>query len=252
MHPSSLFSILIGYFSTTATFLPKVHLRAQDSVSYQREIFGAKAGWDIEKWYAVDDRVRGGISQSYLSLDNSSSTARFHGTVDTTTLGGAGFASQQYTSPSFFSLLNLKSYSGISISTENGDNKVYSINLKTEIPKKRKNGRNESLLEWKYLFPGLSGKQTVTVRWNQFIPYYRGRPVKGDQGGSAHTGKDRTENPDFPRRTFQADDLVLKPEEVKTISIMCASLFGKQNGTFSIDIASIDAIRLNDESTSRL
>ncbi|EIW72745.1 hypothetical protein TREMEDRAFT_58912 [Tremella mesenterica DSM 1558] len=81
--------------------------------------------WDFSHWHAVDDRVRGGSSISHLEPytlspsiaqsidDEKGSGARFHGTLDITTLGGAGFASQRCIfGPSPLNLARHK-YSGI-------------------------------------------------------------------------------------------------------------------------------------------
>lgn len=53
--------------------------------------------WSPTDWVATDDRVRGGSSQSYFECAPFEPTARFYGTLDIETLGGAGFASQRTT-----------------------------------------------------------------------------------------------------------------------------------------------------------
>ncbi|KAF3209641.1 hypothetical protein TWF106_008096 [Orbilia oligospora] len=62
------------------------------------DLFGGQRKWESEHWTASDDRVRGGRSQSYLKISDDKSTAIFHGDLDITALGGAGFASQRTTS----------------------------------------------------------------------------------------------------------------------------------------------------------
>lgn len=53
--------------------------------------------WNASDWTASDDRVRGGKSESHLEIKSSASVAKFKGTLDIKTLGGAGFASQRTT-----------------------------------------------------------------------------------------------------------------------------------------------------------
>ncbi|KAJ1917781.1 hypothetical protein IWQ60_007683 [Tieghemiomyces parasiticus] len=58
-------------------------------------IFGGDKLWDASKFTAVDDRVRGGSSESFLVPVDGGRSVTFQGTLDTKTLGGAGFASQR-------------------------------------------------------------------------------------------------------------------------------------------------------------
>ena len=129
----------------------------------------------------------------------------FIGFLDTTTLGGAGFASQAYSHPlpgdpittDRFAGLRLSgrrlqpvSQTGISSSINEkfpgggkGPVTSFILNLKTETPKKRPDGRRESQLtyEWQidissYAMDG--GAFDVEAAWNDFKPTYRGRPVE--------------------------------------------------------------------------
>lgn len=119
---------------------------------------------------ASDDRVRGGKSQSYLDCP-SSSTAAFHGTLDITALGGAGFASQRTSDSLSWDLSN---YQGLSIKVEKGDDKKYTLTLKDEILPRRPDGREQSTVSWEYDFVSTSGE--VLIPWGDFKPTYRGRP----------------------------------------------------------------------------
>ena len=57
--------------------------------------------------------------QSYLDISDDQEVARFNGTLDIETLGGAGFASQRTTSDDLE--LNLSDYAGIELRTKKGD-----------------------------------------------------------------------------------------------------------------------------------
>ena len=148
-------------------------------------------------WHAVDDRVRGGSSQSYLtSADNGSSngSAIFSGTLDTQTLGGAGFASQSTIvksnstssdeDDSEAATWDLEDYDGLRVVVGKGDTKKYTLTLKDEIPGKREDGREKSGVSWESVFDGPGGKgermeeagKEVWMPWSGFEATYRGRP----------------------------------------------------------------------------
>ena len=134
------------------------------------------------KWTAVDDRVRGGSSQSHLSLLENSTNVRFFGTLDTKTLGGAGFASQTTTGERVW---DLSAYDGIQIEVVNGDGKTYTLIIKDEVPEeKREDGREKSSINWEYDFKAGGGElqadvnMKVWIPWNSFNATYRGREKK--------------------------------------------------------------------------
>ncbi len=95
--------------------------------------------WRVSDWITVDDRIRGGSSHSFLKVKDGD--LQFYGNLDTTTLGGAGFASQQFW---FLSPQDASKYSGIYIRVVDSDEKQYSLNLVNKYPTKREDGRNES------------------------------------------------------------------------------------------------------------
>lgn len=168
-------------------------------------LFGASQAWLLPSWTTTDDRVRGGASQSYLTAlpDN---CARFHGHLDTSTLGGAGFASQ-------FSPLNaagagedertngwdLSAYDGIEVAVGKGDGKMYTLILKDEAPaEKREDGREKAGVNWEVEFEaagkGGEGKGVeecegarVWVPWADFTATYRGK--ERDDAGELKTGQ---------------------------------------------------------------
>jgi hypothetical protein len=128
-------------------------------------------------WETTDDRVRGGSSVSHLTVqgDTSSSSARFHGTLDTSTLGGAGFASQQTRGTNHW---DLSRFDGLLLRLGEGDGKRYVITLKDEIPGRRPDGRMESGVSWEAEFTSskAGGTTEVWLPWAHFKPTYRGRP----------------------------------------------------------------------------
>lgn len=180
-------------------------------------LFGGDDGWKADDWTSSDDRVRGGSSQSYL--DTSSSTARFYGNLDITTLGGAGFASQRTSSDTC--TWDLSSYSGIHLSLGKTDGKKYTLTVKDEIlPPDPSTGREQSTISWEYDFTD-AGAEGLYVPWSMLKPTYRGKP------------KD-----DAPE---------LKTDAVRRFSIMNRSFFGDQEGDFSLEIKSITAVCQSDE-----
>lgn len=163
-----------------------------------------RAPWKVSDFVSVDDTVRGGSSHSAMRLVED--TEAFHGAIDftgfldTTTLGGAGFASQAYSHPIPGHSLDPESYSGLSLTFTplplqslsssfpgggKGPVQSYVLNLKTEKPKRRPDGRRESQLvyEWKIDVPQKAeAKQHDALHaqasWSQFVATYRGRPVE--------------------------------------------------------------------------
>ncbi|KAF2661381.1 NADH:ubiquinone oxidoreductase complex I intermediate-associated protein 30 [Lophiostoma macrostomum CBS 122681] len=181
-------------------------------------LFGGDNPWQASDWTASDDRVRGGKSQSYL--DVSSGNARFHGTLDIKTLGGAGFASQRTTGDD--RIWDLSSYDGIKIRLGKCDSKRYTFILKDEVLEKNpENGREQSTVSYEYDFEvsedvALSEENFVFVGWDDLKPTYRGKEKKGAKK--------------------------LDTKGVKRLSVMMRSFFGDQEGDFSLTIKSIEAI----------
>jgi Complex I intermediate-associated protein 30 (CIA30) len=66
-----------------------IHLRLIYQCLEVRSFDAGKRGWDIENWDTIDDRVRGGSSESHLVNDGAG--ARFYGNLDTATLGGGHY-----------------------------------------------------------------------------------------------------------------------------------------------------------------
>ncbi len=150
--------------------------------------------WLPPPWTTTDDRVRGGASQSYLSsLPND--CARFYGHLDTSTLGGAGFASQfNPTDAAADGSWDLSAYDGIEIVVIKGGGKVYTLILKDEFPlEKRDDGRGKAGVNWEVEFR--AGKEdgettekssdsdkskstTIWVPWEMFKATHRGKEKK--------------------------------------------------------------------------
>ncbi|MCJ1395795.1 hypothetical protein MMC18_008681 [Xylographa bjoerkii] len=186
-------------------------------------LFGGASPWITPSvnWTAVDDRVRGGSSQSYLTLVPNSTHVCFSGTLDTKTLGGAGFASQTTTGDKVW---DLSTYDGIQVEVIKGDGKMYTLIVKNEVPQsKRDDGQEMSSVSWEYDFNTTessvgSGQTTkVWVPWKEFKATYRGREKK--------------------------DAEPLKKGEIRRFSIMMRSFFEKQEGDFELVLASISAAR---------
>ncbi|PHH81527.1 hypothetical protein CDD82_588 [Ophiocordyceps australis] len=183
-----------------------------DDVCY---LYGGDRAWDPTEWATSDDRVRGGASQSYLSV-TSHRRACFHGHLDTKTLGGAGFASQ-HTAGTL--ALDLRDYEGIVVSIagpDAADGKRYALTVKDELPPLGHDGREQASVSWEAQFtahkPG-----DVKLAWDDFKPTYRGRP--------------------------KHDCKPLNRGDIQRIGLMMRSYFGKQSGDFSLNLHGILAWR---------
>ncbi|KXS21108.1 NADH:ubiquinone oxidoreductase complex I intermediate-associated protein 30 [Gonapodya prolifera JEL478] len=178
-------------------------------------LFGGSKPWSVAQWTDSDDRVRGGSSRSHLSLLDTEGTAvRFHGTLDTTTLGGAGFASQRTVGELS---LDVSAYDGFVLWVGKNDGKKYAFNVKDVLPPVEAGVREQSTLSWEFFFvPPLEGG-AVVVEWSQLVPTYRGR--------------------------VQTDPPPLDKKSIKRFSIMARSFFDQQSGEFSLVINSIAAFK---------
>ncbi|KAI9010624.1 complex I intermediate-associated protein 30-domain-containing protein [Hyaloraphidium curvatum] len=197
-----------GLFSRIASLLaPRRHLA----------LFGGSRTWSEVKTVAVDDAIRGGKSRSEFDVSPDAQTARFSGVLVTEILG-AGFASRNLVPAGLPLPLDLSRYSGLEITTEAADGMVYSVNLKDRVAPRRPDGRLESVVEHKAFLspPAGAGTRTVFIPFSDFKPYYRGRPYEGDAGP-------------------------LDAANICTVNLMCASLFEKQKGPFSLTVSEIAA-----------
>ncbi|KXJ96728.1 CIA30 family protein-like protein [Microdochium bolleyi] len=183
-------------------------------------LFGGDRSWDFDSWQASDDRVRGGKSQSYLEPGSSPQSkqqhARFHGDLDISTLGGAGFASQR-TSDSKSWDLSSPQYTGLRVQVAKGDGKKYTLILKDEVLPRRPDGREQSTVSWEYDFIGGESGGVQSVTWADFKPTYRGKA--------------------------KPDAAPLDLKNIKRISIMMRSFFGTQEGAFDLELVYMAAMR---------
>lgn len=154
--------------------------------------------WHASHFTASDDRVRGGKSQSYLTVlvgpdsvtkptgpapaPGSGSRAEFSGHLDIKTLGGAGFASQRTVDD--MSAWDLSGFDTLVLDVDRADGKKYTVTLKDETLPKRPDGREQSSISWEYDFvpsangSGDGGKASgpVAIPFTAFQPTYRGKP----------------------------------------------------------------------------
>lgn len=117
--------------------------------------------------------MRGGSSVSHLSLISPERVA-FSGHLDTSTLGGAGFASQRTVGELS---LDLSDYAGLLISVDHADDKKYTLTLKDTLPGRRDDGRDEAGVSWEFDFVA-KRDAVVRVPWRDFRATYRGKDVK--------------------------------------------------------------------------
>ncbi|MCJ1299781.1 hypothetical protein MMC08_002574 [Hypocenomyce scalaris] len=188
-------------------------------------LFGGPTPWSTPTWTSTDDRVRGGSSTSHLTSyyppsDPNYEHVVFHGNLDTTTLGGAGFASQR-TIDLPDRAWDLHAFDGIELELAGGDGKVYTLILKDELEGDRGDGRIKSGINWEYEFKVVKGAMRVWIPWESFKATYRGREKK-------NPGK-------------------LKTGEIKRVGLMMRSFFGEQEGRFNLVFKSICAIKKAEE-----
>ena len=166
-------------------------------------LFGSSKPFLPPPWTTTDDRVRGGSSTSHLTaLPNN--CAHFYGHLDTSTLGGAGFASQfsPLDATSFSNngqkAWDLSAYDGIEIEIGKGDGKVYTFILKDEEQaEKSEDGREKAGVNWEIEFhtgkkngeEDEDGGTRVWIPWGDFKATYRGK--EKEDAGSLKTGEIR-------------------------------------------------------------
>ncbi|EON99280.1 putative cia30 family protein [Phaeoacremonium minimum UCRPA7] len=144
-------------------------------------LFGGDRRWDSSQWTDSDDRVRGGRSQSHLTVSRvgAATRAEFSGHLDTSALGGAGFASQRTVDD--LCCWDLSGYESLTLDVAEADEKRYTLILKDTILSRRDDGREQSTVSWEYDFTvgtvgGNAGSTTVVMPLADFQPTYRGRP----------------------------------------------------------------------------
>ncbi|EST08465.1 PIG-P [Kalmanozyma brasiliensis GHG001] len=216
--------------------------------------------WRSDDFFAVDDRVRGGTSHSHAAIIQYPPVSRgelvFSGFLDTTTLGGAGFASQSSTTP-FPVKLGKDEFAGLRLVVRkeanweepsppsDGSNPgggcgpvtSFVFEIKTEEPKRRPDGRRESVIVWEWAFSipqdevkDASLNMALTnddfwvfdSTWDDFKPMYRGRPVDPETAGEF-----------LPENTFEW-------------SFMARSNFQAQSGPFALQLHSLNALPSED------
>lgn len=149
--------------------------------------------------------MRGGSSHSYLSALPGNG-ARFHGNLDTQTLGGAGFASQfsptseqngtqtvtiasTDVGPNGKEVIwDLGKYDGIQIALGKSDGKVYTFILKDESTAgKREDGREKAGINWEVEIRAEKEGVSVWKPWREFKATYRGK--EKEDAGNLNTRK---------------------------------------------------------------
>ncbi|OQD71325.1 hypothetical protein PENPOL_c001G06087 [Penicillium polonicum] len=191
--------------------LPTQFRFAMEYSTNKQIIFGPD--WDLNRWTASDDRVRGGSSVS--NLEPTAEGVLFHGNLDIETLGGAGFASQRTVGNE--QIWDLTGHDGIELHIVPLDGNRYTFSLTDEIPQQRPEGREQSALVWEYDFCASETGHEVRLSWKDLKPTYRGKPVE--------------------------DARPLDLSHIRRFRIMIRSFFGAQQGDFSLNIQSIGLFR---------
>ncbi|KAM0752487.1 CIA30-domain-containing protein [Meredithblackwellia eburnea MCA 4105] len=174
----------------------------------------------------VNDQVRGGSSTSHFSVSQRSHSAVFSGNLDTSTLGGAGFASQCTT---FHPRLSFPSppFDGLALVVKRpytlppNQPTSFVISIKNDKPELREDGRRESVVSYEFAFDlaalPVGDEVEVRAEWGDFHATYRGR-------------EDKEAKP-------------LDPASIYELSWMCRSNFDQQKGKFALEILRLGIIR---------
>ncbi|KAJ3347749.1 hypothetical protein HDU83_001857 [Entophlyctis luteolus] len=175
-------------------------------------------GWDLASWEPVTDRVRGGRSTAAARVDSRTGCLVFAGTLDTSALGGAGFASVRRRRP-----LDLSAFRGLAVRVARAAAppapRVYALNLVDEVNEgthDRGDGRRASSIEFKFSFDAPVDGGIVQASFDDFVPYYRGKPVENG-----------------PR---------IDTRKIVAISLMIQSYFDKQQGDYELVLESITGL----------
>ncbi|PWZ02159.1 CIA30-domain-containing protein [Testicularia cyperi] len=219
--------------------------------------------WRSDQFFAVDDKVRGGSSHSHMRIVQYPPTHRgdivFSGFLDTTTLGGAGFASQVYSS-SLPANLSKDDFSGLRIVVRKqtdqpesdppsdgptpgggrGPVRSFVFQIKTEVPERRPDGRRESVVVWEWCFEIPTPSEGDEVR-----------SIASDKASKSDIYQDfyvfESTWDDFkpfyrgkPVDPEKAGDF--QPEKTVEWSFMARSNFQAQSGAFSMQVHSLSAI----------
>ncbi|KAI9782404.1 MAG: hypothetical protein M1816_001902 [Peltula sp. TS41687] len=221
-------------------------------------LFGGKLPWAPSDWTNSDDSVRGGTSQSYLEIcATDPSIARFYGQLDFQTLGGAGFASQRTTGDD--RSWDLTGYDGIEIDVVNADDKTYTFTITNSLlPPDESTGREQSTLIYEYDFNTTSTTAAAAAGDDKTKEK---KLTSNADANTADDGEDKDKDKtttstkiyipwDKLKATYrgreQPDAPGLNLKDVKRLSLMIRSFFGKQQGDFSLSIRSIAAFAKND------
>lgn len=227
-------------------------------------------------WTAVDDRVRGGSSQSYLdaipptnTTQNSTNAVRFYGTLDTSTLGGAGFASRSTKALSNSSnsgptlrptanddadtgaaddkIWDLSDYTALRLTILKADSRIYTLTLKDNPPAaKRADGRERAAVSWEVDFYVLSQKSPTSSSPPTFSGTDSLSPISARKSGEAWSVT-------LPfsafRATYRGKDMPdakpLRTSEIRRFGLMMRSFFERegQAGEFEIVLGRLEAVR---------
>ncbi|KAJ9079387.1 hypothetical protein DSO57_1035892 [Entomophthora muscae] len=191
------------------------------SLFMQKDVFGGSQQWDTYDFLAVDDRLRGGSSQSYMEAFDSNNTAMFYGVLDTKTLGGAGFASQSVESPNV--IFDFSYFSGLELSYLTSEKKYFTIDISNEYSAFLPNGSKPSTVEFQAVFTSEVGEaegggpQKVYLPFTDFTPVERGRPSK-------------------------RPGLTLDLGSIRKVAFQLRSFFDQQSGPFSINLIKLTCI----------
>ncbi|EOR04146.1 hypothetical protein J056_002224 [Wallemia ichthyophaga EXF-994] len=173
--------------------------------------------FEQDDWRAVNDQLRGGSSTSHFDVVDDGQSGLFYGILDTQTLGGAGFASQNTV---FDSPVNLSNDDGLVLDIIDVDTTgphTFTLNLKNTQAGYRNDGRRQSSLVYESDFTAEKAGR-VKMPWDSFKATYRGKRVH--------------------------DAAPLDTAHITELSFMCRSMFQQvPDGPFHIKVGALQAYR---------
>ncbi|KAK0641256.1 complex I intermediate-associated protein 30-domain-containing protein [Cercophora newfieldiana] len=188
------------------------------------DLFGSGDPMKRVPWNCLDftgecDRARGGRSFSALAQDDADPTfVIFCGSLEPAALDPPAAFALQRTIESWHAP-DLSEYDALVLDVKQSDGLTYTLVLKDTPLERRVDGRLASTVSWEHDFhcPGQSGSGRVVLHFKDFKPFYRGKEMESATP--------------------------LNWSNIQSLSIMCRSFFGKQEGGFALQLFSITAYR---------
>ncbi|KAK4444673.1 complex I intermediate-associated protein 30-domain-containing protein [Podospora aff. communis PSN243] len=209
----------------------RISAGSQATDSRSLDIFGGcdpmrRRAWILSGFAAQTDQARGGKSTCRFDQEDDPTSVIFTGSLDPNSLDPPAAFAAMRTVESWTCPEDLSGYDAFIVDVKSSDRKQYTLVVKDTPLVRRPDGRVASTVSWEHDFRCdiANGSGRIILHFTGFKPFFRGRPIEDDR------------QPE------------LKWNNVKSISIMCRSHFGNQEGEFTMQLYSISAYRYRDSS----